>query len=177
MIYRVRDRAFGKSFWFSRTTPEQEMELEDLGLKLVPDLISGKYQAAFAGWGCSDQPDRKCVPNYLASRLEGYRVPPWEERGLLPPELVEQASLPLTKYVPARYPSIAASARVSGDVRLSIAADPQTGAVTSVEVVDGSPLLSQAAVEAAQSWQFAPAFLTGQPLEATLRFQLRCRGE
>jgi hypothetical protein len=44
-------------------------------------------------------------------------------------------------------------------------------------LVNGYPLLTQAAVEAAQLWQFAPAFLTGQPLEATLRFQLRCRGE
>jgi protein TonB len=69
------------------------------------------------------------------------------------------------------------SARVSGDVRLSIAADPQTGAVTNVTVVKGYPLISQAAVEAARSWQFAPALLTGGPVEATLRFQLRCRGE
>jgi TonB family protein len=82
--------------------------------------------------------------------------------------------LHLTTFVAPRYPSIAQSARVSGDVQLSLAADPQTGAVTQVGLVTGNPLLSPSAIEAARSWRFAPEFLTGQPVAATLRFQLKC---
>ena len=51
--YRIYRRALGKNFSFNTSTPEQEKEREDLGAKLVPELISGKYEAAYSGstWG------------------------------------------------------------------------------------------------------------------------------
>ena len=167
--YRVFRRAFGKKFSFNGLTPEQEKDMEQLGTKLVPELISGKYQIAYADSKCGDQD----CDNYLAWQLRGYTGAP------RPPDpfvgnLLEADSLHFAKYVSPIMPRIALIAHVSGDVQLLILADQQTGVVTSVQTVSGPPLLTGAAVKAAQSWQFAPQTLSGQPLEVTLRFELKC---
>jgi TonB family protein len=170
MFQRVKNRAFG-SFWFSEALVP-EPELETIGATLVPEVISGKYDAAFKGFECFDQPDKKCVPNYLGWLLKNYKIPANDRGPKI--ELLERTSLQLTKYVPPVYPPIAESARVAGDVRLRITRDRGTGSVTTVEVVDGSPLLKDAAVGAARSWQFAPEFLADVPVDVTVRFSLNC---
>jgi TonB family protein len=181
-MYRISDRVFGKPYWFRAETAQQEREMETFGATLVPELTSGKYNAAFEGLECFDQPGKKCVPNYLAWRLRGYRLVPPDERGPKV-ELLTAASFHLTTYAAPVYPGIAQSARVSGDVQLRLTVDPQTGGVTNVEIVGGSTnlekvegldLLSPAAVEASRRWRFAPESLTGQPIVATVRFSLDC---
>ena len=173
MIYRVRDRVFGKSFWFPGKTADEQRDREARGASLVPELKSGKYNSAFEGWECFDQPGKKCVPNYLAWRLGDYRVVPPVERGPKP-QLLDADSLHLTTYVAPTYPSIAASARVSGDVQLRLVVDARTGAVTDVEVAKDVPLLRQSAVDAAKRWRFAPEYLDGQPILVAVRFSLDC---
>ncbi|MFZ0637546.1 MAG: energy transducer TonB [Candidatus Acidiferrales bacterium] len=167
--YRVFRRAFGGSFSFNGPTPEQEKEMEQLGTKLVPELISGKYQTAYAGSKCGNQD----CDNYLAWRLTGYTEAPQPIEPFVV-TLLEAFSLHFTKYVSPIMPRLALVAHISGDVRLLILADPETGIVKSVQTVSGPLLLTNAAVTAAQSWQFAPQTLSGQPLEVTLRFELKC---
>jgi hypothetical protein len=169
--YRIYRRALGKSFSFNTPTQEQEKERRDLGTKLVPELISGKYDTAFSGSTCGNE---KC-DNYLAWELKGYSGPPSQDNQLVV-DLLEAASLHLTKYVAPIFPAIAKTAHVSGDVHIRITADPQTGLVTDVQAVSGPQLLWRAAIDAARFWQFAPGSLSGRPVEATLRFELRCPG-
>jgi hypothetical protein len=194
MFDRVHRRVFGKSFSLVPQTAQQQQEMETLGAALVPELTSGKYNVGFEPWKCLDQSGKNCVPNYLAWRLRGYRlVPPSERRPK--PELLDAASFHLTAYVAPVYPSIAESARISGDVQLRLIVDRETGGVTNVAIikdvlvyagvvtnveivndapVKGASLLSPAAVEAARKWRFAPEYLDGQPILATVRFSFDC---
>jgi outer membrane biosynthesis protein TonB len=71
-------------------------------------------------------------------------------------------------------PPIALAARVFGDVRLRITADRETGNVTDAEPITGHALHIAAAVAAARGWQFAPESIPREPIEVTVRFQLRC---
>jgi len=95
-----------------------------------------------------------------------------------PPELDES---PLTKprrisggvlqgnairRVQPAYPPIALSARVSGSVQIEVVID-ENGNVVSAEVVQGQPLLSQAALDAARQWKFRPTLLNGEPIKVT----------
>ncbi|MFZ1972046.1 MAG: TonB family protein [Candidatus Acidiferrales bacterium] len=169
MNYRVFRRAFGKNFSFTQPTEEQEKEMERLGAELVPELISGKYQAAYAGSKCGDQHRG----NYLAWLLNGYTGAPPPQKPFVA-TLLDAESLHFAKYVAPVIPLIALTAHISGYVHLKILADPQTGRVTNVESTAGNPILARAAIAAAQSWQFAPQSTSGQPLQVTLRFDLNC---
>jgi hypothetical protein len=167
--YRVFRRAFGKNFSFNESTPEQEKEMEQLGTKLVPELISGKYQTAYADSKCGDQ----VCDNYLAWQLRGYTEAPQP----IDPSIVtllEADSLHFAKYVSPVMPRVALTAHLLGDVHLRILADPQTGLVRQVQTVSGPSLLVKAAVDAAQSWRFARESMSEQPVEVTLRFELKC---
>jgi len=76
---------------------------------------------------------------------------------LLPPRVIQQ--------VEPEYPAIARSARLSGDVVLSVAVD-KSGKVSHVNVLKDLPMgLTRAAVQAVQRWRFEPASLGGKPIE------------
>lgn len=167
--YQVFRRAFGKNFSFNPPVAEQEKEMERLGTEVVPELISGKYQAAYAGTKCGDQ---NC-DNYLAWRLKGYTGAPQPQEPFVA-TLLGAESLHFAKYVSPVIPRIALIAHISGYVHLKILADPQTGKVTAVESTAGNPILARAAIAAAQSWQFVPQSYSAQPLQVTLRFDSNC---
>lgn len=126
-------------------------------------------QTAFAGSRCGDH---KC-DNYMAWFLRGYEAPLQYDPGVV--TLLNADALHFTKYVPPTMNRLAMMTRISGDVRLRILVDPQTGLVRNVEALSGHPLLQLDATKAAQSWQFAPDALSGDSVEAILRFELRCR--
>ena len=70
----------------------------------------------------------------------------------------------LIKQVLPKYPTLARQTRVSGSVHLlgTIAKD---GRVQDLRVLDGHPLLRQAALEAVSQWVYSPTILNGQPVE------------
>jgi protein TonB len=74
------------------------------------------------------------------------------------------------------YPPLAQAARQQGVVILETVIDAQ-GAVETVRVLRGYPLLDQAAVDAVKRWRFTPARLNGQPvpvvMTVTVNFFLR----
>jgi hypothetical protein len=160
---------------FVGATVNVQTARESLGTSLLSELVSGKFEAAFHDWCWDSTTERRtaCFPNYFAWQLDGYTGPP-VERGPRPVELLERESLNLTSYVAPEMPAIAISARVFGDVRLRVTADAITGVVGDVQVIAGSPLHFEAAVKAARAWRFAPGAATREPVEVTLRFQLRC---
>ena len=100
-------------------------------------------------------------------------LPP-RDRGPRPPQLLDADRLHVTRYEPPMYPTIARSARIQGDVRLRLIVNLITGAVTGAEVVSGSPIIDKAALDAAKSWLFDPAFLTAPAVEVTVHFSLDC---
>ena len=70
----------------------------------------------------------------------------------------------LVNHVDPQYPAIAKAAHISGVVHLH-AIIGKDGTVREIEVVDGNPLLAQAAKAAVQNWRYRPTRLNGEPVE------------
>lgn len=70
----------------------------------------------------------------------------------------------LIKRVVPPYPLLARQARVQGAVHL-LGIVAKDGRVQNLRVLDGHPLLRQAAVDAVSQWVYSPTFLNGQPVE------------
>jgi protein TonB len=74
----------------------------------------------------------------------------------------------LINRVQPAYPAIALATRTSGSVVLS-AIIAKNGAIQSLTLVSGSPLLANAALTAVRQWRYKPTLLNGEPVEvATL---------
>ena len=82
----------------------------------------------------------------------------------------------LVNRVEPQYPAIAKVAHISGTVHLR-AIIAKDGTVRELEVVDGNPLLAQAALVAVQNWRYQPTRLNGEPVEVetyvTVNFVLK----
>ncbi len=74
----------------------------------------------------------------------------------------ESVSATRIKYVPPVYPPDAVEMGVEGIVVVEIGIDEQ-GKVSDAKVVQGSPLLNQAALDAVRQWEYAPAVRDGKP--------------
>lgn len=154
--------------------PDQQTR-EAFGTTLVPDLIGGKYEAAYrdACWDEERKQTAPCAPNYFAWRLEGYTGPP-AQRGPLPLKLVDHDTWQFASYVPPVFPPIALSARVFGDVHLTLEVDSASGAVTAATVARSRPLLDNAALAAAKLWRFVPGSTPAGAFDVAVRFQVEC---
>jgi TonB family protein len=96
---------------------------------------------------------RKAAPTGPeGANLEGSSISAGVAQGLL-----------LTKVAPV-YPPIARAARVQGTVVLQ-AIISKEGRVTEIHVIDGPPLLLQAAIDAVQQWTYRPYMLNDEPVE------------
>lgn len=67
------------------------------------------------------------------------------------------------KRVVPEYPELAKRARVSGAVILQVNVDEE-GDVYDVKVLNGHPLLQEAAVNAVRQWKYSPTLLNGEPV-------------
>jgi protein TonB len=74
-----------------------------------------------------------------------------------------QAAKLIRKVIPV-YPRLAIIARISGTVRLRgiIGKD---GLIQQLQVIDGSPMLVQAALDAVRQWVYRPTMLNSKPVE------------
>lgn len=167
MPSEIRDRVFGDSLFIERYSEAQEQEYRDLGTKLLPELVSGKFNAGFPDT-CGDKP----CSNYLGWLLTDYQQPAIDY-DLSSVELVNADALHLAHYEAPRYPRIAKVANMSGEVQLKITVDPATGAVKDVQASSRWPMLSHPAEQAAKNWKFRPGENTAA-VEAVVRFTL-CR--
>jgi protein TonB len=79
----------------------------------------------------------------------------------------------LRKVIP-EYPALARQMRVAGTVRLTgiVATD---GRVRDLSVIEGHPLLVQAAVQAVRQWIYQPTLLNGEPVEVTAPIEVHFR--
>jgi|SRR5579859_4495347 len=69
----------------------------------------------------------------------------------------------LTKTVP-QYPAIARAARIQGVVVMQ-ATISKSGSIENLRVIDGPPMLQQAAIDAVRTWRYKPYLLNGEPVE------------
>ena len=70
----------------------------------------------------------------------------------------------LIHQVQPRYPEIARDMHLSGGVHLQ-AIIGTDGRVRDLEILDGNPILTRAAVEAVRQWRYKPTLLNGAPVE------------
>lgn len=70
----------------------------------------------------------------------------------------------LIKRVVPTYPALARTSRMSGTVHL-LGIVSKDGRVENLRVLDGPPLLRQAALDAVRQWAYSPTILNGQPVE------------
>jgi len=82
----------------------------------------------------------------------------------------------LMKQTIPSYPPMARTARVEGSVILE-ADITESGALENVTVIEGHPMLVDAAIEAVRKWRYAPAKLNGKPtrssVHVTVNFKLK----
>ena len=73
-----------------------------------------------------------------------------------------QSTKLVNKTTPA-YPPLAKASRIQGTVQLTVTIAPD-GTVQNIELIDGHPLLVQAAVDAVKQWVYQPTLLNGNPV-------------
>jgi protein TonB len=81
-----------------------------------------------------------------------------------------QAAKLIHKVTPV-YPELAKRARITGVVSIE-AIIAKDGAMRSVRVLGGHPLLINAAVDAVKQWRYRPTLLQGQPVEVITRIEV-----
>lgn len=76
--------------------------------------------------------------------------------------------------VPPRYPEAAKEKHITGDVILGITID-HGGNVSELKIMNGDPLLAQAAAEAVKQWKYKPYLLNGElvEVETTVKISFR----
>ncbi|HSA92534.1 MAG TPA: energy transducer TonB [Terriglobales bacterium] len=97
---------------------------------------------------------------YPALHALARTIPPPQRRIVSPGVTAGQ----LIHRVQPIYPHLARVARVEGTVVLH-AIITRDGAIESLRVISGHPMLQQAAVEAVQQWRYRPFFLGDAPVE------------
>ena len=70
----------------------------------------------------------------------------------------------LIRRVQPTYPALARQGRIQGSVVLS-AVISRDGMIERLQVLNGQPLLEQAAIEAVRQWRYRPYLLNGEPVE------------
>jgi TonB family protein len=87
----------------------------------------------------------------------------------------ESSATRLIHRVEPEYPAEAAAQHIQGVVTLDVQIGAE-GAVHNIEVVDGNPLLAEAAVQAVRQWRYQPYAVDGRPAgmqtRITIRFKL-----
>jgi protein TonB len=80
----------------------------------------------------------------------------------------------LMKQTVPLYPPMARTARVEGTVILE-ADITESGALENVTVIEGHPMLIEAAIDAIRQWRYAPARLNGKPTRSSVRVTVNFR--
>jgi protein TonB len=70
------------------------------------------------------------------------------------------------------YPPAARAQQIQGAVTLDVQIGEE-GAVHNIEVVEGNPLLADAAVQAVRQWRYRPYSVDGRPVEMQTRVTIR----
>jgi periplasmic protein TonB len=114
----------------------------------------GEMDSSYRPGGGGDNPFGPAMPVHVVN-------PPTPSVVRLPSKMVE--GMLLEKRLP-NYPQIAISTHIQGTVVLQ-ATISRTGTIENLRVVDGPPMLRQAALDAVSTWRYRPYMLNGKPIE------------
>ena len=87
---------------------------------------------------------------------------------------VLEATPRAVKKVPPRYPDEAKRKRIEGAVRMEFVVTPD-GRVERLHVIDGPPLIRDAAMEAVKQWKYEPAKRSGTAVPFAMLFTMTFR--
>jgi TonB family protein len=174
LAFGITHPVFGSKDIFHDRTEAEDLILQRAGEKLVPELVSGRYDvglaAAIKGSRMTWQ-----SPSFR-SLLTSYQGPiSATEAFSSVPELLNAQAYRFSNFVAPKYPRLALQARIQGNVELQLTLEPATGGVVEALAVSGHPLLKQSAIDAAKQWRFTPDSIDSKTLSLTLNFAPRCR--
>jgi TonB family protein len=164
---------FGADSIFHDRTDSDELALQTAGEKLVPDLISGRYDAGLAD-AIQGNEETWRSPSFR-SLLETYRGPlrSPSEAGGYGVRLEHSEVFPFSNFVTPIYPPLSKMARIQGKVELKLKLDPVSGEVLDA-AASGHPLLTPSAIVAARHWRFKPNAISSETVSLTLDYALHC---
>ena len=167
----VKNRAFGPGQVFYGITAEQEGHLQHDGQTVVPELVSGHFDA---GLDAECLPQQPCKSLSFREELRQY-VGPLGESGHAP-KLIQADEYRFSRYVDPKYPPLAMQARIQGTVKLALSVDTHSGEVRDIKVVSGHPIFLSTVMDAVKQWRFVPEQLSdkGDRIPADLVFEWTC---
>ena len=170
----VTVRAFGEIDVFHDRRDEEDAALQNAGEKMVPDLISGRYDSGLAVAVKGNVGTWKS-PSFR-SLLRDYHGPisAADAKASYVPQLLDSQSYRFTQFVPPKFPPLALMARIHGNVEVQLNVEPATGEVKDVTVLSGHPLLKPSAIDVVKQWRFVPNSVPTDTLRITLEYALRC---
>jgi len=181
---KIVKKAFGKKSVFYDIPHDRDLELQRLGVELLPELRSGRYDKGFHDY-CSDSrtgsgtsqgsigaPAQPCSRQPLASLLRDYREPLLSQEPI--PQLVNADELHFLKFELPNYPPLAKLASIQGQVVLNVKFDQESGDAKDVTILSGHPLLAKSAQAAALRWKLDPKAQTANPMRVVLNYAFNC---
>ena len=121
----------------------------------------------------SAAPTSPSLPDTV-SRLSAPQLPPAQVRAAPVKQIRVGGNLQsanLIKKVAPNYPPLAKAARVQGSVRFT-ATIGKDGTIQNLQLVNGPPMLVQAASDAVKQWVYRPTLLNGEPVEVVTQIEL-----
>lgn len=171
---RVVDRAFPNKTPWDGGSPADDLEMQELGAQVIPELASGRYDGGLR---------QACNPRFSECRSLTFRELLEDYQGLrdvaqlaatTAPRLLDADRYAFAKYADPVYPPLARSARIQDHVDLRLVVDPPTGNVLNVTVESGHPMLRSSATGAAKQWRFAPGWANSREVKVVLDYAIRC---
>jgi periplasmic protein TonB len=102
------------------------------------------------------------IINSIANSSSNFALPPTPLRQ--PPRISRMMEGNLIHRVQPVYPTLARQARIQGQVVLR-AIIKRDGMIENLQILNGHPMLVQAAIDAVKQWRYRPYFLNGEPVE------------
>ena len=145
--------------------------------KLLRTQIPAQHPVVLEPPGAEATTTAETVPGLPGGLARTFNAPapppaaraPIAKRAPAPGGRLEAAEL-INRTLPV-YPALARERGISGIVRLEALID-ERGAVTSVTVLRGDPVLTTAARNAVLKWRYKPARLNGRPIATTATIQV-----
>lgn len=108
-------------------------------------------------------------PSPVPPPLDAVTLAPEDLAATIPPPVPvgPTRAARLVSRIEPQYPELARTARLAGRVLLNAVISAE-GRVTDVQVVEGNPVLTKAAIEAVRQWIYEPALRNGVPMTTTL---------
>jgi protein TonB len=150
-----------------RYVPKQMIELQEQHLRAMQAEIQRQVQEQIREKLRQEQEAHSRLNAFIQEQLRFLFARPLMVSG-------EEQSRKLEYQVKPRYPSAARRERIEGTVQLE-AHVAEDGTVEKVRVLEGDPVLAEAAREAVMKWRYKPTLKNGKPVKVVTRVAVEFR--